>query len=557
MKQRITGMKLMGMFLNTVIMLCACSGGVASTHNSIADSYEESIYNSKTSETEKRATDTPTIDMWINSGVVKVLGSDKISKDSVTETEIKMAKNEDEFCQISLNSGKAVRKISLKVNESYDGIAIRIMKEYLISCGNEKWPDALVPLNGTFNLKKNETSTFLIGFTADKNAKSGDYKYSVSLIDESGNELGKCKITVHIWDFALPDVASCGTAFEIFPECIKRFHKYDENDKEAAIKIYKSYYDLMLSYKVLPFDLPYEITDPRADEYMSDSRVTSFRIKWEEDDETLTAIYSKLSENPEWMKKAFFYAYDEPINISQLDELKKRVDRIRNLCPGIDINVSYYMNVQYDENRDQIDFMTPLVDVLTAKSICWIDDNIYSTEQMKTKASFSYRMNQLKQEGKKIWWYVCAGPGYPYCNLRINDKGIWHRQLFWQQYEYGVEGFLYWCANCWQNTNDPWQDMETVKTMVRDVYGDGSVLYPGSTVNIDGACPSLRLEMIRDGIEDYDLFNIASDLFGKKWVIDMIEKTTPSLTDHSDSEDLFIQLRNEIGDAIENAVKNK
>jgi hypothetical protein len=43
--------------------------------------------------------------------------------------------------------------------------------------------------------------------------------------------------------------------------------------------------------------------------------------------------------------------------------------------------------------------------------------------------------------------------------------------------------------------------MDTIGT---GFYGDGSLLYPGKKVGIDGPVSSLRLEVLRDGLEAFD-----------------------------------------------------
>lgn len=57
---------------------------------------------------------------------------------------------------------------------------------------------------------------------------------------------------------------------------------------------------------------------------------------------------------------------------------------------------------------------------------------------------------------------------------------------------YGAEGFLYWAASRWLRTDDLWIDIATVKDLSLDVYGDGSLLYNGNKMGIDGALASIR-----------------------------------------------------------------
>ena len=54
-----------------------------------------------------------------------------------------------------------------------------------------------------------------------------------------------------------------------------------------------------------------------------------------------------------------------------------------------------------------------------------------------------------------------------------------HRMLFWQEWKYRSSGLLYWSTTYWEpaptGTDDPWEDMATVKWISKDLYGDGSL----------------------------------------------------------------------------------
>jgi hypothetical protein len=158
--------------------------------------------------------------------------------------------------------------------------------------------------------------------------------------------------------------------------------------------------------------------------------------------------------------------------------------------------------------------------------------------------------------GDTVWWYVCWEPRDPFCNLQINENGLNHVTLFWQQYLYGVEGILFWAGTYWHYVDNPWTDMETIKSIISDgIYGDGSLVYPGNYVGVEGPVASLRLECVRNGMEDYDLLLLAEELLGRDWVTEQMKAVTQNMTVHTtDSED-FNSVRKAIGDAIEAASK--
>ena len=98
--------------------------------------------------------------------------------------------------------------------------------------------------------------------------------------------------------------------------------------------------------------------------------------------------------------------------------------------------------------------------------------------------------------------------------------------------------------------------MATVKDLSPDVFGDGSLLYNGNQVGIDGACGSLRREAIRDGIEDFDLFVLAEERMGRAWVEERITEITPSLVEYTTDSEAFAAARKAVGDAVEKAMNH-
>ncbi len=114
--------------------------------------------------------------------------------------------------------------------------------------------------------------------------------------------------------------------------------------------------------------------------------------------------------------------------------------------------------------------------------------------------------------GDRLWMYVCCGPRPPYANFFVDQPGIDHRVLFWQAWQKHVTGLLYWCVCWWRGIPGPpsgkpgfpgtpvrLQQADTYRNL--GVNGDGILLWPGPNMT---PWPSQRLEIIRDGIEDYE-----------------------------------------------------
>src|SRR5262249_5607875 len=122
-------------------------------------------------------------------------------------------------------------------------------------------------------------------------------------------------------------------------------------------------------------------------------------------------------------------------------------------------------------------------------------------------------------QGQEVWWYVCSGPAAPWANFFLDQPGAAHRVLFWQTFGRRSDGLLYWGVNHWPGfearamktppagkrwPKRPWDDGGR--------NGDGYVLYPGPR----GPLTSVRLEILRDGVEDYDALRLLQDLVRQK-----------------------------------------
>lgn len=151
------------------------------------------------------------------------------------------------------------------------------------------------------------------------------------------------------------------------------------------------------------------------------------------------------------------------------------------------------------------------------------------------------RAEQRRERGEKFWWYVCTGPKAPYCTLFIDHPGTEMRVWLWQTWQRRIDGILVWQSNYWTSSaaypdpdrpQNPYEDpmgwMSGYSTPAGQKRpwgnGDGRFIYPpvaaadgrpGAPV-LEGPVDSIRWEMLRDGIEDYEYFVILKRLLEAK-----------------------------------------
>ncbi len=541
--------------LGLLTVLCLSAAACKSTADAQTEDSGSAADTQTTTETEE--TKMTSITSFVTNGIDKYTEEYVIPENAPKSHTLYMAKNEDEGCQIYFRAPERIGSIALDITSApEDGPALTVYKEFTVPTGNENTPDALGPFSGKLTLMRDRTAGVYLRFSADEAQKAGTYTYTLALRSKDA-VVDTYQVDVTVYDFALPAEPASATAVGLYEFAIGNQH--GEWDEAALDALYKKYYDLMLEYKVTAYDLPYDILDERADAYMSNPLVTSFRVPTcDDDDARLAQIYEKICSNPVWLAKAYFYPLDEPTNKDMLNQLADLCARLNRIAPEIRICTPFFRNIDYDKNTDQITFMTGKTTLWCPKSYMYVDSNIYSAAQAQKYPSFGERMAERKAAGDDVWWYVCWEPGDPYTNLFVDQLGVQHRILFWQQYAHGVDGFLYWGANYWNSatgTADPWSDMATVKNLSDSVYGVGSLLYNGNAAGVDGACPSLRLAAIRDGVEDCGLFKLAASLLGDEFVAGKIGEITQSLTEYTTDTEAFLAVRKSVYEAIAEAVK--
>ncbi len=148
---------------------------------------------------------------------------------------------------------------------------------------------------------------------------------------------------------------------------------------------------------------------------------------------------------------------------------------------------------------------------------------------------------ERRAAGDQFWWYVCCGPTAPYATEFIDHPGTELRVWLWQTWAERVTGILIWETVYW-TSGTAYPDRDMPQNPYRDAMswvsdgelapgtkrpwgnGDGRFLYPPlaaadakpASAVLDGPVDSVRLEMLRDGLEDYEYFVLLKRLLDEK-----------------------------------------
>lgn len=130
--------------------------------------------------------------------------------------------------------------------------------------------------------------------------------------------------------------------------------------------------------------------------------------------------------------------------------------------------------------------------------------------------NYQYQKDREKFEafrdlGDEIWFYTCCFPTGRYLNRMLDMELLRTRLLHWGNYKYDLKGYLHWGFNYFQGDTAFLREHSCGISSDNIHYwgpGDTHLCYPG---NENGPWPSVRLERMRAGAEDCELFYILAD----------------------------------------------
>jgi len=153
-------------------------------------------------------------------------------------------------------------------------------------------------------------------------------------------------------------------------------------------------------------------------------------------------------------------------------------------------------------------------------------------------ARFNYDSSKpWMDKGREMWSYLMTWPKLPHLNLFIdNPHAVDLRVWAWLSYKWGLKGLLCWCVNYWDSPGiSPEKQSVWDNTMqyfggynnpvggaAEFGNGDGMFFYPPNRqpetdkrAYITGPVPSIRLSVLRDGMDDYDYMKILENYVSK------------------------------------------
>lgn len=388
----------------------------------------------------------------------------------------------------------------------------------------EHWlPDALLPA-APFDVRNGGTQAIWLTAAADADARPGVYRGAVRvLVPDKDAQVLPVELTVHA--VTLPATFGMRTSVSMMEPFVRRFYPEDFRERTRQLQ------DLMLDHRLNADNISrWEVPDVEDVRHAVSRGANLFNVLAlleppKDPDRAVTALWP----DPNRVREPAYMDYLRTT-------LKPFVEKLR--AEGL---MKYAYLYGFDErNQEHYKGIDATWKALKAE---FPDLPVMTTARMykdmalaKEGTNFPYAVTtdwycpltsvwkrdltaQLHALGKEVWWYTCCGPLYPFANFASIEEPYFESQILaWQTWLEKADGFLFWSVNWWVRMPraDERDTFLAGKFLDSDlqVQGDGILTYPGK----DGIYPSIRLAALRDGVQDYELLQLAAAKLGREKV---------------------------------------
>lgn len=433
------------------------------------------------------------------------------------------AKGEVESAQLVVFAKQDLKNLTVRLAEplkNADGKAIPESAVSVVPVGyvdcpkppykasrNGWWPDPLLLYADKLDLEGGKCEPWWMDVNIPKGQAPGTYKGTLRVMAD-GVPATDVSVSVTVHRFTLPDGSAypLNVSFDgVSPTSVGTAVAMPEThpSKANVTEWNRSVWDMMLSHRIGCDSLYHNVpVDAAAAKYKLDHGARYFNICYLGNDavqrfpviDKAVEEYKKLG----ILDRACFYGFDEA-SPQKFQKISETIKAVRAHYPGIPIFTTAYDH-SFGNNTE-----SPLHDVID----WWCP--------LTTKYEDCYmQVAPARSKGRKVWWYICCGPREPYANIFIEFPGIQARLLLGMMYQkYKPDGFLYYAVTRWREgtiaaakrRDTPMKNAPCTNWTGNSfcLYnGDGLLFYPGEKQIL----PSLRLKLLRDGMEDALYFQL-------------------------------------------------
>ena len=479
---------------------------------------------------------------------------------------IYMSQNEKEGAQIIMTPSEDVSSYDVELSDLTCGDNviskenIEVFNQHYMETNSQSnkyhelgwYPDALVPFKNAKDAEENvitagDNQGLWFRVETTENTPAGAYTGEFTLtVDGTEYDI---PVTVNVWDFAIPENEWPKTMFNLWLTYLS------QGEYENGVEMWEKYFEFFLDYGIVSNGLMIEGLDaqsfiyylrkywdrlpcynlPSTIDYSSNDGALHFGYDYEETEYLVKALVKASKEDGvDYLSKAYIYNFyiDEYHATWAFGDtrIKDATYFATEIAKTWD-KVEEYFDVTY--GTAYIDSVAGLRQSLNDIGIVsvngtWIDGttdlfNVWCPNTISLRENILEEKFALANDSTKalqeIWWYTTIGCDYPVSpGYQIDDPLVDERIMSWMQYDFGIEGNMMWASNLYSgkeeyglSPTDEW--IQANRCTGGNWNGDGFQVYPGYKYGIDGPIGTIRLENIRDGMEEYKYLKVLEGLY--------------------------------------------
>lgn len=446
------------------------------------------------------------------------------------------------------------------------------------------WPDGLVPIEKPFSMEAQysvvQNRPLWVDVVIPAGTPKGTYSGTIT-ITQDGRALETLGMEVKVYGFSLTEETPFITYMNISRNWLADFYKKDPDSKEMR-ELTQVYYDFLYEHRMEPWF---------NDMLLPELSVEGGKVKVVFDDSKYKYYMNELK-----TKRVLLNALPgtlrrqisaEPFSAEFNKIVKSYLSQVETYFEKNGWKDRLVFNSPIDEPRSEEDYED------TRKWSAFVHEAANGAKFLVTRTpvqpkdhpewgtfrghvdNFSIHGNHLNNpevkrvikeeqaQGGEMTWYISCDQKYPQPNLFIDAPALDPVMIPWITESYNMDGFLYWALNFWGQTGNPWLNAGTFHSgfLCSDGWilnGEGSLIYPGDYTenfteqpDINGPVSSIRMELLREGIEDHVYLSMLKDLGAEEFVKGQVDKLVIDVSAFSRNlEDLY-QNRREMAERLE------
>jgi uncharacterized protein (TIGR03382 family) len=442
--------------------------------------------------------------------------------------------------------------------------------------GTGAWPDALVPdvdeVVGErrnafpFQIDDGGSHAIWVEVLVPRDAPAGDYRGEVRVTWTGGG--ATVPVTLTVWPFTLPSTASLKSAFLFTYGAIPAAHGLSG---DAFYRLRQRYGAFALDHRITltthddgdwkdlaHFDAYYApLMEGTGATQLPGASLTSLEYLGATDDAAWMGAWLDHGAARGWSGRQFEYTCDEPPGgTCGWSDIGPRAAAAR----AIGLRTLVTTTIQQADQAgvtSSIDLLVPVIN--------YLDDKPGHDFAGNQRAAYDAFLAASPRH--ELWAYQscmshgCGGTvnfgspsdddryytGWP--SYMIDASAVRNRAMQWLAFRYRLTGELYWETAFALAQGDAWTSQWYFTG-----NGDGTLFYPGTPARIGGATDipvaSIRLKMIREGMEDYEYLKLLSDLGDEPLAREIADGLFPSASSTEQSPQDLMSARARIASRI-------